>query len=105
MFFSGLDAAYPMFGNADASGRLDPSDGKIVDAIHTCGGSLGFLEAYADIDFFPNGGLSPQPGCVDDVTGKNLLEHFCRIFLASKTYKNNIFAASINVAMYICALM
>ena len=61
-----------MFGNVNITQRLDSTDATIVDAIHTCGGSLGFREAYAHIDFFPNGGISPQPGCVDDITGKIL---------------------------------
>lgn len=67
---TGLDSAYPMFGNAETDGRLDPDDAILVDTIHTCGGSLGFREPYGDVDFFPNGGTRPQPGCDDDdVTG------------------------------------
>ena len=44
-----------------------------MDAIHTCGGSLGFLDAIGDVDFYPNGGLRPQPGCGDDVIGRSSL--------------------------------
>lgn len=68
---AGLDTAYPMFGNADAAGRLDPDDAILVDAIHTCGGSLGFPDPYTQVDFYPNGGIRPQPGCdASDVTGE-----------------------------------
>lgn len=66
-----MDSAYPMFGNAEPDGRLDPGDATLVDTIHTCGGSLGFREPYGHVDFFPNGGTRPQPGCdEDDVTGE-----------------------------------
>jgi len=67
---AGLDAAYPMFGNAEPEGRLDSGDALLVDAIHTCSGSLGFREPYTHVDFYPNGGTRPQPGCVDDDTGE-----------------------------------
>ncbi|XP_069687352.1 lipase member H-like [Periplaneta americana] len=87
---TGLDAAYPMFGNADASGRLDATDGVLVDAIHTCGGSLGFEEPIALVDFYPNGGLRPQPGCDNDVTGScshgKSVSYFINSILNEKAY-------------------
>lgn len=43
--------------------RLDASDADYVDAIHTCGGLVGQLEPYAAVDFYPNSGKAPQPGC------------------------------------------
>jgi len=52
-----------MFGNAGPDGRLDAGDAILVDAIHTCSGSLGFREPYAHMDFYPNKGTRPQPGC------------------------------------------
>ncbi|PSN31810.1 hypothetical protein C0J52_22637 [Blattella germanica] len=64
-----LDAAYPMFGNVNSTGRLDPSDAILVDAIHTCGGSFGFDDPIGHVDFYPNGGLRPQPGCGEDILG------------------------------------
>jgi hypothetical protein len=67
---AGLDTAYPLFGNAQPAGRLDAGDAILVDTIHTCGGSVGFKEPYGHIDFFPNGGISPQPGCEGEITGE-----------------------------------
>ncbi|XP_023703954.1 pancreatic lipase-related protein 2 [Cryptotermes secundus] len=67
---TGLDAAYPLFGNAEPAGRLDAGDAILVDTIHTCGGSVGFREPYGHVDFFPNGGDSPQPGCDGEITGE-----------------------------------
>jgi len=52
-----------MFGNAEPEGRLDAGDAVLVDAIHTCSGLLGFKEPYAHVDFYPNKGTRPQPGC------------------------------------------
>ncbi|PNF37111.1 hypothetical protein B7P43_G00500 [Cryptotermes secundus] len=70
---TGLDAAYPLFGNAEPAGRLDAGDAILVDTIHTCGGSVGFREPYGHVDFFPNGGDSPQPGCDGEITGEYML--------------------------------
>jgi hypothetical protein len=67
---AGLDTAYPLFGNAQPAGRLDAGDAILVDTIHTCGGSVGFREPYGHVDFFPNGGDRPQPGCDDEITGE-----------------------------------
>ncbi|KAG8253797.1 pancreatic triacylglycerol lipase-like isoform X1 [Homalodisca vitripennis] len=59
---SGLDPAAPLFWANDLNGRLDPSDAKFVDVIHTEGGLVGYFEPCGDVDFYPNGG-SHQPGC------------------------------------------
>jgi hypothetical protein len=69
-----------MFGNVEAGGRLDPGDADLVDAIHTCGGSLGFPNPYTHVDFYPNGGIAPQPGCANDFVGEllpGILDHDC----------------------------
>ncbi|CAH1398269.1 unnamed protein product [Nezara viridula] len=60
----GLDPAFPIFGDMELPKRLDPEDAKFVVAIHTTGGELGFLEPVGHADFYPNGGLNPQPQCV-----------------------------------------
>ena len=67
--FIGLDPAGPLFTNVgDARFRLDKSDAKYVDVIHTDmppkGGLLGFgmRKEAGHADFFPNGGVR-QPGC------------------------------------------
>lgn len=66
---TGLDPAGPLFTNVgDARFRLDKSDAKYVDVIHTDmppkGGLLGFgmRKEAGHADFFPNGGVR-QPGC------------------------------------------
>lgn len=65
LILSGLDPAGPLFEtySREASEKLDYSDAIFVDVIHTCGGVLGFASAIGTVDFFPNGGGPPQPGC------------------------------------------
>ncbi|XP_073989005.1 pancreatic triacylglycerol lipase-like [Rhodnius prolixus] len=60
---TGLDPAYPGFKVDDKEGRLDSNDADFVDCIHTCGGFVAFEDPICDADFYPNGGISPQPGC------------------------------------------
>ena len=60
--------------------RLDPSDAKFVDIIHTdaggilglemsASGGLGLYRPCGHVDFYPNGGKM-QPGCRGLVGGK-----------------------------------
>lgn len=44
-------------------GRLEKNDSHFVDIIHTSAGFLGIKEAIGHVDFYPNGGVPPQPGC------------------------------------------
>ncbi|KAK0094963.1 hypothetical protein PV326_009558 [Microctonus aethiopoides] len=63
---TGLDPASPCYGIPvlkSAEGRLDPTDAKFVDVIHTNKGVYGMLQTCGHADFFPNGGGAPQPGC------------------------------------------
>ena len=64
----------------DAAARLDPTDAKLVDVIHTDGrdgtldSGLGLSRPCGHVDFYPNGG-HVQPGCgpSDTIEGKYLL--------------------------------
>ena len=60
---AGLDSADPLFSFASSDGRLDPSDAVLVDTIHTSSDFLGIREPYGHVDFYPNKGATPQPGC------------------------------------------
>lgn len=76
----GLDPAGPYFYNEHAEVRLDKSDAKFVDAIHTEAGGFGMENRSGHIDFYPNGGRK-QRGCPQGMStilgGKNLLIYLC----------------------------
>ncbi|XP_063819409.1 pancreatic triacylglycerol lipase-like [Pseudophryne corroboree] len=65
---TGLDPAEPYFQGTPAEVRLDPSDAKFVDIIHTDAApmlpnlGLGTSQLSGHLDFFPNGGEA-MPGC------------------------------------------
>ncbi|CAG9864189.1 unnamed protein product [Phyllotreta striolata] len=56
---SGLDPAAPLFEEVN----LNQQDANFVDIIHTDGHILGLYKATGHVDFYPNGGVSPQPDC------------------------------------------
>ncbi|XP_071316991.1 lipase member H-like [Trachinotus anak] len=59
---TGLDPAGPQFTGTPAEDRLDSTDAKFVDVLHTDIDALGFREPLGHIDFYANGGTD-QPGC------------------------------------------
>ncbi|XP_050672179.1 uncharacterized protein LOC126970395 [Leptidea sinapis] len=64
---TGLDPAGPLFEFQDPRARLDKSDAKFVDVIHSNGetlilGGLGAAQPLGHVDFYPNGGRV-QHGC------------------------------------------
>lgn len=63
---SGLDPAAPLFGS-ECKGRLDSSDAKFVDVIHTTWDYLGYSMPCGVVDFYPNQGYPIQPGCGIDL--------------------------------------
>lgn len=66
---TGLDPAGPLFHTVAASDRLSKEDAAFVDVIHTAGLWIGTDEVVGHVDFYPNGGMAPQPGCEDDDLG------------------------------------
>lgn len=64
---TGMDPAEPFFKDTDPLVRLDQSDAKYVDIIHSDAksfvrGGLGMQQAIGHVDFYPNGGFD-NPGC------------------------------------------
>lgn len=109
---TGMDPAEPLFGDTDPLVRLDPSDAKFVDIIHSdalpfsSGGlffnildfrrtvkmnmhpltGLGMRDPIGHVDFYPNGGFN-NPGCdapMDDYIKQDRQSFFAGIqqFLA-----------------------
>jgi pancreatic triacylglycerol lipase len=67
----GLDPASVLYGGSPIDERLDSSDAEYVEVVHTSGGYLGYVDSIGRVDFFPNGGAWPQPGCFMDFVGKS----------------------------------
>lgn len=63
---TGLDPAEVLFSSSSPEERLDYSQAKLVEVVHTSGGFLGFKKRLGHRDFYPNGGAWPQPGCKID---------------------------------------
>ena len=63
-----MDPALPLF-LVLKSDRLHKNDALTVDVVHTCANLAGIEEAIGDVDFYPNGGTHPQPGCGVDLLG------------------------------------
>lgn len=64
---TGLDPAGPLFESQHPDARLDDTDAKFVDVIHSNGenlilGGLGSWQPMGHVDFYPNGGRV-QTGC------------------------------------------
>lgn len=60
---TGLDPAGPLFKKWPKSLKLDSSDAEFVDVIHSDAGIFGYPTSVGHVDFWPNRGISPQPGC------------------------------------------
>ena len=72
---TGLDPAKPGFEGQHVAVRLDKTDAKFVDVIHThtapfLFGGMGYRGHLGHVDFYPNGG-EYQPGC------KNIFKSKC----------------------------
>lgn len=61
---TGLDPANPCFNEGESLFGLQRGDAEFIDVIHTNSGVLGKKEPIGDVDFYPNGLVSTQPGCV-----------------------------------------
>ncbi|XP_067636725.1 pancreatic triacylglycerol lipase-like [Eurosta solidaginis] len=85
---TGLDPARPAFENCiGPENHLDETDAEFVDVIHSCAGVLGFMKPIGTVDFYPNGGTPPQPGC----------KELSKIFTGcSHSRSHEYFAESIN---------
>ncbi|XP_068929161.1 lipase member I-like [Petaurus breviceps papuanus] len=59
---TGLDPAGPFFSGKPPHKRLDHTDARFVDVIHSDSNALGIKQPLGHIDFYPNGGKT-QPGC------------------------------------------
>lgn len=61
-----MDPAGPLFETVyerNKTESLDHTDALFVDVIHTAGTTFGVMKPIGHVDFYPNHGTVPQPGC------------------------------------------
>lgn len=80
---TGLDPAGPIFVELNSSMRLDPTDARFVDVLHTNGGTitkgaLGLSTPSGHVDYYCNGG-SLQPGCYFSSVTKSIMDPVERV--------------------------
>jgi len=80
-----LDPAGTLFSYKHPAVRLDQTDAKYVDVIHTASRFVASHEVVGHIDFFPNGGYD-QPGCNKTGTLSSLISTFCDHSMAPLFY-------------------
>ena len=83
---SGLDPSGPLFHSVTNPDKLDSSDAKFVDIIHTAGRWVGNTDPSGHVDFYANDGLAPQPGC----WGHESLDLLCSHLRAWKIFEDSI---------------
>ncbi|XP_065069259.1 phospholipase A1-like isoform X4 [Rhopilema esculentum] len=82
---TGLDPAGPVFAREPSKARLDSTDARFVDVIHTSFlYFVGIKDRSGDIDFYVNGG-GAQPGC-----GLNKVPPTCSHFRAVELFIKSI---------------
>ncbi|XP_036059337.1 lipase member I [Onychomys torridus] len=99
---TGLDPAGPRFSGKPSDSRLDYTDAKFVDVIHTDSNGLGILEPLGHIDFYPNGGRK-QPGCPTTLfSGVNYIkcDHQRAVHLFIAAFETNCNFVSFPCASY-----
>ncbi|XP_050075214.1 pancreatic triacylglycerol lipase-like [Anopheles maculipalpis] len=91
-----LDPAKPKF-KPESNDAVGPDVAQFVDVIHTDGLTLGEDIVRGHVDFFPNGGIAPQPGCeVLDIITLHGCSHFRApaFFAESIQLPNNFIACA-----------
>ncbi|KAI4461676.1 lipase [Holotrichia oblita] len=72
---TGLDPAKPLYEGfiVTAKKKLSKGDAKMVDIVHTDAGNFGCENNMGTVDFFPNGGIAVQPGCLEPITTHDIV--------------------------------
>ncbi|RZB40340.1 inactive pancreatic lipase-related protein 1, partial [Asbolus verrucosus] len=92
---TGLDPAGPLFKKWPKSLRLDSGDAEFVDVIHSDAGIFGFPRRVGHVDFWPNRGVSPQPGCTFKDVKKRAPDNIVELFFCSHWRSYQFYAESI----------
>ncbi|XP_060814962.1 pancreatic triacylglycerol lipase-like [Bombus pascuorum] len=87
---TGLDPAGPLFYILNC--RLTSEDADFVDIIHTDAGFYGIVLRSGHVDFYPNGGHRPQPGCTlinIPLSGPDFCSHHRSYMFYSESVRNH----------------
>ncbi|XP_043950792.1 lipase member H-A isoform X3 [Drosophila biarmipes] len=85
---TGLDPALPLF-SSRSDDSLHSNAAQFVDVIHTDYPLFGDIRPRGTVDFYPNFGLAPQPGCENvDVVAASKLLHEASIRCSLKAIKS-----------------
>ncbi|XP_064487536.1 pancreatic triacylglycerol lipase-like [Ornithodoros turicata] len=114
---TGLDPAGPYFFNMPPEVRLDPSDAKFVDVIHSDASlphhlitnlgiftdkGFGIDQLIGHVDFYPNNGNN-QPGCrlshINSLLLEGMLESFRRLTACDHQRSVDFFTSTINTRL------
>ncbi|XP_045474884.1 lipoprotein lipase-like [Harmonia axyridis] len=87
-----LDPAGPGY-YSKMSERLGPNDADVVFVVHTDAFRFGYGSKCGNIDFYPNGGKHPQPGCLNfsGIVDYNLCSHQRSIELYIESLDDPVF--------------
>ncbi|XP_018569957.1 lipase member H-like [Anoplophora glabripennis] len=92
---TGMDPAGPLFRKWPKSLKLDASDAEFVDVIHTDAGIFGYPTPIGHVDFWPNQGISPQPGCTIPEVKRRSPDSILEPFFCSHWRSYQFFAESV----------
>lgn len=70
---TGLDRANEVFSEDPALNGLYKEDADVVAVVHTDDLGLGNIGSVGTIDFYANGGVAVQPGCVQNTAGMTII--------------------------------
>lgn len=100
---TGLDPAAPQFQGHPGT-HLVKEDAAFVDVIHTAAigpgsevynllrGRLGMSQLVGSVDFFPNGGTTPQPACAKEIAISRFFSFPCSHIEALTYFKLSLFS-------------
>ncbi|KAJ3628507.1 hypothetical protein MTP99_015808 [Tenebrio molitor] len=92
---TGLDPAGPLFKKWPKSLKLDSSDAEFVDVIHSDAGIFGYPTSVGHVDFWPNRGISPQPGCTKPEVKRTNPDNIVALFFCSHWRSYQFYAESV----------
>lgn len=93
-----LEPAFPLFYPAFFFKGISKSDAEFIDVIHSDGWIYGTPFSVGNVDFYPNGGTTLQPGCPSREYFSFTLNDFCSHHRSIRFWAESV--ANINTKLY-----